>query len=395
VDFALPPEVRVWKERMRQFVECELVPREHTLPPFANTLPEDETARLVTRLKSEGLWGLAVPREYGGAGLGLVALCALREALGHTTLWSLARLLGTEPPILLYDCNEDQKRRFLLPTLQGERYGCFALTEPDAGSDAAALKMRAEPDGPDHFVLNGRKIFTSHADEADYALVFAVTPPAAGAERGGITLFLVETDTPGLHILRQIDTMGGDRPSELLFEDCRVPAADIVGEVGNAFGLAQRWFACDRIALQPPITIGAAARCLAMARAAGAAPDAEIGQLALRVQAAREMLYHAAWKADQGLDIRHEASMVKATATTTGLEVVDQVLQWFGPAGYARELPFERYYRDLRRFTIAAGTYEIQQFIVARALLRGFSPLNCVSGSEAAPGGQGHGAAEA
>ncbi len=388
MDCTLPPDVRKWKESMRRFVERELVPREHTLPPFANTLPEEVTAGIVAQLKSEGLWGLAVPREYGGAGLGLVALCALREALGHTTLWSLARLLGTEPPILLYDCNEDQKRRFLLPTLQGKRYGCFALTEPNAGSDAAALKMRAEPDGKDHFLLSGRKIFTSHADEADYALVFALTPPAGGAAREGITLFLVETDTPGLRILRQLDTMGGDRPSELLFEDCRVPAANIVGVPGDAFGLAQKWFACDRIALQPPIAIGAAARCLAMARAANAAPDAQIGQLALRVYVAREMLYHAAWKADQGLDVRHEASMVKATATTTGLEVVDQVLQWFGPAGYGRDLPFERYYRDLRRFTIAAGTYEIQQFIVARALLRGFSPLNCFAGAEAAAGGR-------
>lgn len=379
MDFFLPPEIRECKDRMRSFVERELVPLEPLLPPFASTLPEAVTAKIVARLRAEGLWGLAVPRQYGGGGLGLLALCALREALGHTTVWSLARLLGTEPPILLYDCNEDQRERFLLPTLRGEMSGCFALTELEAGSDAAAIRLTAEPDGPEHFRLNGHKIFSSHADEADYALVFAVTPPATGSGPGGITLFLVETDTPGFELVRQIDTMGGDRPAELRLRDCRVHRRNILGVPGDAFRLAQQWFTCDRIALQPPITIGAATRCLALAREAGVAADAEIGQLTLRVQAARAMLLHAAWKIDHGLDARHEASMVKATATTTGLEVVDRVMQWFGPAGYARELPFERYYRDLRRFTIAAGTFEIQQFVVARGLLRGYAPVNSLS----------------
>ena len=379
MDFRLPPEIGRWKARMRAFVERELVPREGDLPPFASLLPAADTEALVARLKAEGLWGLAVPRAYGGAGLGLLALCALREALGHTTLWSLARFLGTEPPILLYDCTPEQRERFLLPTIRGELQGCFALTEPEAGSDAAALKLRAEPDGPDHYRLTGHKVFTSHADEADYALVFGVTPPDAAGAGGGITLFLVEMDTPGLHVLRQIDTMGGDRPSELRLEDCRVPAANMVGEPGNAFGLAQKWFACDRIALQPPITIGAATRCLALARAAGAAPAADLGRLAAAVDAARTMLYHAAWRADQGRDVRHEASLVKAAATTTGLQVVDQVLQWFGPAGYGRDLPLERYYRDLRRFTIAAGTLEMQQFVVARGLLRGYTGLEVLA----------------
>ena len=378
MDFRLPAEVAAHQARMRAFVERELVPREGSLAPFASTLPRGEAEAVAARLKEAGLWALAVPREYGGAGLGLVGLCALREALGHTTLWSLARLLGTEPPILLYDADAEQKRRYLLPAIRGERYGCFALTEPDSGSDAAALTLRAEPDGAGGYVLNGHKIFTSHADEADFALVFGVVP--AGPDGGGITMFLVDTATPGLHIVRQIETMGGDRPSELRFEDCRVAGSSVVGRPGAAFALAQKWFTCDRIALQPPIAVGAAARCLRLALEAGLAPPAELGELALRVEAARQMIYHAAWKADQGLEARHEASMVKATATAVGLEVTDRVLQWFGPEGYGRGLPFERYYRDLRRFTIAAGTVEIQQHIVARGLLRGYAPLDCLGG---------------
>jgi acyl-CoA dehydrogenase len=377
VDVRLPEEIRECRRRMRAFVERELVPRERELPPFANRVPPEVAEELTRKLKAEGLWALAVPKEYGGAGLGLLALCALREALGHTTAWSLARLLGTEPPILLYDCNEEQKRRFLLPTIRGERYGCFALTERGAGSDAAAIALEARPDGHGGYVLNGGKIFTSHADEADYALVFGVTPEHDGHPRG-ITLFLVEAGTPGFRVVRQIDSMGGDRPSELVFEDCRVPAANVVGEVGRAFQLAQKWFACDRIALQPPICVGAASRCLDLAREAGVAPAAELGQLALRVAAVREMLYHAAWLADAGGDVRHVAAMVKAAATTTAVEVVDRVLQWLGPEAYGRDLPVERYYRDLRRFPIAAGTFEIQQFIVARGLLRGYAPLNCL-----------------
>ncbi len=366
----LPDEIQHHKDRMRRFVERELLPLERELPPFRSSIGADAGAEIVRRLKTEGLWGLAVPAEYGGGGLGLLGLCALREALAHSTLWSLAWLLGTEPPILLYDCNEEQKRRFLLPAIRGERYGCFALTERDAGSDAAAITLTAEPDGSGHYVLNGHKLFSSHADEADFALVF-------GRTAEGITLFLVEHGTPGFRVTRQFDTMGGDRPSELIFEDCRVPAANILGIPGKAFDLAQKWFACDRIALQPPVAIGAGTRCLALARDAGVAPAGELADLALRLDAARQMVYHAAWKADQGLDMRHEASMVKATATTAGLEVVDRVMRWFGPDGYSRDLPMERYYRDIRRFTIAAGTYEIQQFVVARGLLKGYARPDC------------------
>ena len=381
MDCRLPQEVRDAGARMRAFVEREMVPREAELPPFASTLSPAVIAGLVRQLRAEGLWALAVPRAYGGAGLGFLGMCALREALGHTTLCSLARLLGTEPPILLYGASEEQQRRFLLPTIRGERYGCFSLTEPDAGSDAGAIRLSAEPDGRGHYVLNGSKIFTSHADEADYALVFGVTPEHAGHRRG-ITLFLVEHGTPGFAVVRQIDSMGGDRPSEVRFTDCRIAADGVVGTIGDAFGLAQRWFACDRIALQPPIALGAAARCLALGRAEGVAPAAEARELDLELDAARLMLYHAAWKADQDLDVRHEASMVKTAATTLGLRVIDRVLQWFGPAGYGRDLPMERYYRDLRRFPIAAGTVEMQQFIVARGLLRGYAPLNCLEGAD-------------
>lgn len=360
---------------MRAFVESELVPRESELPPFASRLPEASAAEVARRLRAAGLWALAVPEAYGGAGLGLVGLCALREALGHTTAWSLARLLGTEPPVLLYDASEDQKRRYLLPSVRGERSGCFALTEPGAGSDAAAIALRAVPDGAGAYVLDGHKIFTSHADEADFALVFGVVPGEEGAG-GGITMFLVDLDSPGVRIVRQIETLGGDRPSEIRFEGCRVPAANLVGEPGHAFGLAQKWFVCDRIALQPPICVGAAARCLRLALRAGVAPEAEAGLLAMRLLGVREMLYHAASRSDRGEDVRHEASVLKATATTLALEIVEAVMGWFGPAGAARDLPMERYLRDLRRFPIAAGTVEIQQFIVARNLLRGHAGLD-------------------
>ncbi len=382
LDMELPAPVRDAAARMRAFVERELVPLERELPPFANRLDPALAADLVRRLQDEGLWGLAVPRAFGGAGLGFVGLCALREALGHTTLCSLARLLGTEPPILLYGASPEQQRRFLLPTLRGERAGCFALTEPEAGSDAAAIRLTATPDGSDHYVLHGDKIFTSHADEADYALVFGVTPEHRG-HPAGITLFLVEHGTPGFEVVRQLDSMGGDRPSQLRFRDCRVPAANVVGPPGGAFALAQRWFACDRIALQPPLALGAADRCLALAGAAGVAPAEEAQRLRLELDAARLMLHHAAWKADQAdLDVRHEASLVKTAAIPLALEVIRRTAEWFGPAGYGQELPMERYARDLRRFPIAAGTVEMQQFIVARGLFRGYAHLNAFDADE-------------
>ncbi len=375
LDVELPAQVRRWKDRMHRFVAEELMPLEPDLPPFANRLPAEDIAALVRRMKDAGLWALAVPREFGGGGLGWVGLCALREALGHTTLCSLGKLLGAEPPVLLYDAGEDLRARYLLPTIAGERYGCFALTEPEAGSDAANLSLSAVPDGTGHYLLNGRKVFSSHADEADYALVFGVVPQGPG-QAGGITLFLVDRGTPGFHWVRRIETMGGDRPSELVFENCRVPDANRLGATGKAFDLAQRWFACDRIALQPPIALGAAARSLALAQAAGVAPALELGRLALGLHAARAMLYHAAAKADRGEDVRHDASLVKATATSAALEAVERAMAWFGPRGYSRALPLERYYRDLRRFPIAAGTYEIQQFVVARGLLRGYAGLD-------------------
>ncbi|MDP7384538.1 MAG: acyl-CoA dehydrogenase family protein, partial [Nitrospinota bacterium] len=246
MDFRLPEELTLLKEMVRDFVDRELKPHEDEVERANRVAPELRKS-IRDKARDVGLLGLNVPEEEGGAGLGVLALCVVREELGRTS-YAMAQVVKPTPPLLLFG-NEDQKEKYLRPYMRNEREYAFALSEPDAGSDAAAIQTTAVPDG-DAFVLNGTKHFTTDGDIADFFFVFALTDKETRA-RGGVTAFLIDRETPGFTVGRPVETLGwrGIGHVELVFQDCRVPAASVLGEVGEGFRLAMRWIGHGRLSV--------------------------------------------------------------------------------------------------------------------------------------------------
>jgi alkylation response protein AidB-like acyl-CoA dehydrogenase len=278
---------------------------------------------------------------------------------------------------------EEQKRRYLAPTIEGERRSCFAITEPDAGSDARNIRTRARRDG-DEWVVNGEKTFITGGNEADFVIVFAVTDPEKGAD-GGITCFLVDRDMGWKS--EPIATMGQWGPAALVFDDVRVPGSNVLGEVGQGFELAMRWIGQGRYMI-PARAIGSAERMLGMAvdyartRRSMGHPIADyqaiqwmLADSQVEIESVKWLTLYAAWRAEKGLDTRHASSIAKLSGATMANQVVDRVLQIHGGMGYTKELPIERWYRELRLLRIYEGTDEIQRRTIARNLLKGYVKL--------------------
>jgi acyl-CoA dehydrogenase len=380
MDFTLTPEQKMVQQTVRDFVGRELVPLEGEVllneregrPGIA---PE-AIRRLQDHAKEMGFWGINTPEEYGGANLGPVMTALVYMELARTFV---PFTFGGWADNILYYCNEEQKQRYLIPTINGERRSCFALTEPGAGSDAANIHMSAERDG-DTWILNGEKVFITNGNEADFAMVFAVTDRAKGAN-GGVTCFLVDREMGWRS--SYIHTMGEWGPASLSFEHVRVPAANILGELGHGFQLGMQWIGQGRWLIGAR-AVGAAERLLQMAvdyantRVTFGQPIAErqaiqwmIADSAVEIEAAKWLALRAAWLAEQGQDNRHLASMAKLFGAGMANRVVDRVLQIHGGMGYTKELPIERWYREMRVWRIYEGTDEIQHYIIARNLLHG------------------------
>ena len=380
MDFTLAPEEKLIQQTVREFVRRELAPLEGDVLRNEREgrpgLARDHLRDLRAKARDLGFWGINTPEEYGGANLGSVATCLALMELGRTFV---PFTFGGAADNILYACNDEQKQRYLLPTIAGDRQSCFALTEPEAGSDAGAIRMTAVKDGAS-WVLNGEKIFITNGNEADFTMVFAVTDKAKGPH-GGITCFLVDREM-GWHSER-IATMGEWDPAALIFEDVRVPEENILGELGRGFDLAMRWIGAARWAI-PARAVGACERMMEMAlehaknRHTFGQPLADrqaiqwmIADSAVEIEATTWITLRAAWLADQGLDNRHQSSMAKLYGANMANRVVDRMLQIHGGMGYTRELPIERWYREMRVFRIFDGTDEIQRFIIARNLLKG------------------------
>jgi alkylation response protein AidB-like acyl-CoA dehydrogenase len=270
-----------------------------------------------------------------------------------------------------------------VPTIEGERLSCFAITEPGAGSDAANIKTSARRDGDD-WVINGEKTFITGGNEADYVMAFAVTDKEKGAD-GGVTCFLVDRDRGWTSA--PIDTMGEWGPASLVFKDVRVPHDHILGEEGQGFALAMKWIGRGRYLL-PARALGACERLVEMAmehahnRTTFGEPIANrqaiqwmVADSATEIEALRWLVITAAWQVDQGLDSRQAQSMAKLYGGVKANEIVDRVLQIHGGMGYTRELPIERWYRELRLLRIYEGTDEIQRRTIARNLLKGHASV--------------------
>jgi acyl-CoA dehydrogenase len=383
MDLALTEEQTLVVGMVRRFVREEILPLELSLDPDADELEPDDRSRLVELTKSMGLYGLDIPPEYGGPELDLMTrtLVAIEMSQHRAGLYAPCYgVFGGAGLAQLFEATDDQKERYLHPTLRGEKRGFFGLTEPSGGSDPArAIQTKAVRDGDD-WLINGSKIFISGADKADYGLVFARTDADKG--RNGVTCFIVDTDTPGFHVRRIVHTLRSARyATELSFEDMRVPHANILGAVNKGFAIAN-----DRLSRQ---RIPYAAGCIGVAvkaheMALEYVPQREtFGAPLSSRQAIQWMLVdnevdikqstwltlEAAHKADLGEPFRKEAAMAKLVATEAGSRVVDRCMQMFGGYGVTKDFPFERWYREMRIRRIGEGPSEVQRHIIARDIL--------------------------
>jgi len=391
VDLALPDDIRQIGETVRRFVSEELMPLEKSVIErdaargMTGTEPliaPDVHAKLLAKAREIGLWGIDVPEEYGGLGLGALAKCVVLEELNRTIV---PFVFPPETPnlhMLMACCTPAQRERYLLPYARGDVHSSLCLTEPGAGSDAAAVEMRAVRRG-DKWVLNGTKMFITRAEDAAFFIVIALTDKEKRA-RGGITAFLVDKDTPGLQLVRPIPMIGAHRPWEVLFQDVAVGDDQVLGDIGQAFVPLQNRLGIRRLEIGTRC-VGQAKRALEM-MLDQARVRKTFGQLledrqsvqwwiadsAVDIHATRLMAYQAAWRADQGeTDLRLESSMIKIFATEMVGRVVDRAMQIYGGYGMSKDLPLEFLYRVVRMHRIYEGPSEIHRWQVAKHLLRG------------------------
>jgi acyl-CoA dehydrogenase len=382
MDFGLTEEQRMLVEAMRAFVEAELVPYENEVERTDEVRPE-LIQQIHERAIKAGFYAANMPEELGGGGLDHLGLTLMERELGRTSF--ALQYAVHRPSNILRACNDEQKERYLLPTIRGERIECLGITEPNAGSDVKSMQTRAEAQGDD-FVINGTKHFISYADVADYIILFA----ASGIEetkRGPkklITSFLVDKDTPGLTVTRGSRSVShrGFQHCELAFNNCRVNKRQVLGEVHHGFDVANTWLGATRLTVAAQC-VGRAQRAFEMATQ-WAATRKQFGQtigkfqgvsfkladMATEIECADLITLKAAWKTVQGTAQDQDYAMAKLYATEMLARVTDQAVQVFGGMGLMEETGVERLWRDARVERIWDGTSEIQRHIISRALLR-------------------------
>jgi acyl-CoA dehydrogenase len=376
-----PEVLNALLDAVNRFVRDELVPAE------AEVAETDEIPqRIVRSMKELGLFGLTVPEAYGGLGVTMEEEVMVMLAMGQTSP-AFRSLFGTTVGIgsqgILLDGTEEQKQRYLPSLASGELIASFALTEPEAGSDAASLRTSAIRDGDD-YVINGTKRYITNAPHAGIFTLMARTNPAdKGA--GGVSAFIVEADTPGITIGPRDRKMGqrGAHTADVIFDNCRVPASQIIGgREGQGFKTAMKVLEKGRIHIAA-ICVGVAERMqrdalnYAMQRKQFGQPIAEfqlvqamLADSQAEIYAARSMVIDAARRRDEGLNVATEASCCKLFASEMCGRVADRAVQIFGGAGYIADAGIERFYRDVRLFRLYEGTSQIQQIVIARNLVR-------------------------
>ena len=365
------------QDAVRQFVQAEIA-------PFAAAWDKSGQfpAAQLRGLAALGCYGVAVPTEYGGAGLDYLALALMLEeiAAGDGATSTIVSVNNCPVcSILMAFGNEDQKQRFLKPLARGDMLGAFCLTEPHVGSEAGGLKTSAVLDGDD-YVLNGVKQFITSGKNGDVAIVMAVTDKAAG--KRGISAFLVPTTTPGYGVARVEDKMGqhASDTAQILFDNCRVPEANRIGDEGQGLKIALSGLEGGRI--------GIASQALGMARAAfevalayskdrkafgvpifeHQAVQFKLADMATQIEATRQLIWHAACLKDAGRPCLKEAAMAKLMASEMAEAVCSGAIQVLGGYGYLSDFPVERIYRDVRVCQIYEGTSEVQKILIGRAL---------------------------
>jgi len=393
MDFELPDSSRMIRDTVARFVREELIPHEALIirreaeRGFEDTplIPPDLDMQLQQRAKHVGLWGIDVPEEFGGQDLGMLTKCLVVEQLKHSIV---PFVLPPESPNLFMLnelCKGAQIDKYLLPYSRGEKKSCLVLSEPGAGSDAAAIKTRAERKNG-KWVLNGTKIWISNARRSDFMIVMAVTDPKAG-KSGAFTAFLVDQGTSGLTIPNSYPMIGEYHPYEVVLNDVELDDSQVLGEVGQGFAPLSKRLGVRRLEIASRC-LGLATRCLSMmieqanARHTFGAPLADrqavqwwIADSYQEIEMVRLMVYQMAWKMDSGKgDVRLDGSIVKVQGTEMITRVVDRAIQLFGGMGVSKGLPLEYISRMCRVMRIVEGPSEVHRWVVARELLRNGLP---------------------
>ena len=378
-DFSPDETTRLLLDTVRRFVHTELFPLEEEVERSGALAPE-RAAEIFARSRALGLYAMNMPSELGGGGLSAVQICVVEEQFGHTKDILIRRAFGNAYEVLL-ECRGAQRDRWLAPVVRGERVCSIAITEPDAGSDAAGIRTRANRDG-DGWRLSGAKHFVSDGLFSDFFVVSAVTDPHAGGR--GISLFLIDKAMDGVRVGRDQPMMGlaGTSHVELFFDDVSLGPECLLGEPGRGLALIFTTLGRIRLAHIGARALGLSRRLLdAMADYANerrqfAQPIGEfqlvqqmLADSAMEIASARLLMLHTAWRIDRGEPAREGISMVKVQASETLGRIADRAVQTFGGAGYCKDQPIERIYRDARIFRIYDGTSEIHRAIIARGLL--------------------------
>lgn len=377
LNFDLSEDIQFLKRNVREFIQ-------HEVEAVAMQIEEEDRIpeKIINMSKELGLFGLSIPEEYGGIGIGMVGKCALYEEIGQTHN-GYTTLIGGHTGIgsvgIVEMGNEEQKRKYLPKMASGEWLGAFALTEPDAGSNAANLKTTAFKKG-DKYILNGLKHYITNATEASVFTVMAVTDPQKGAK--GITSFIVEKDFPGFRVGAVEKKMGlkGSHSAELIFENCEVPVENVLGEEGQGYVNALKILANGRAGLASR-NLGSCQKLLDMSvtyakeRIQFGKPIIKhqavshmLAEMAVEIEALRSFTYRVAWMVDQGMKVIKEAAMLKLYGSEVYNRVADKAVQVHGGLGYIADYPVERFFRDARITRIYEGTSEIQKNIIAAQL---------------------------
>jgi len=387
MDFRLTEEEKQIRDAVQKFLEREVLPLEQKhKAAIGDGRFTPEVFRLGAEVRKKsvalGYYTLHLPEALGGGALSHVGMTAVREAIASSGTVILGLFVLGDPPMgptgMLVNCTPFQKEKYVFPLMKGEKTTCFALTEPAAGSDVAALKTRAVKKG-DQYILNGQKHFISNGPCCDFAQVFVMTDPGKGLN-GGCSLFLVDADAPGFTRRLQKSMGDDDFQAEFFFEDCAVPATNLVGAEGFGFVEAMKWLSAERLIVA--INGVGMAQYLLNLGVDYAKVREQFGQpiknfeaiqwmladVATEIYAARWMTYHCAWLLDQGKAAMQEVSMAKLFASEMAFTAADKILQVHGGMGYMKELPVERLFRLARLLRIGGGTSEIQRWVIARSL---------------------------
>lgn len=387
MDFEIPQELKMVQSLVRDFVNDQLKPLERDilgraadLSDARMSLPEETEEKLVKMANDIGLWGINIPEELGGVGLGTLCSCLVEEELAQTVI---PFNFGDVTPIL-FDCNAQQRERYFLPVLNRQKCAYLALMEPEKEAEVSSPETTAERENG-YYVLNGRKISLPTASKDYFAVVFATTGKKETKDR--VTCFVVDKDTPGFTVTGGEEKTGWQsqvrEPVLLVFDHCRVPVENILGEEGKAFHLGKKWLPSRRV-IRGARCVGVAQRLLEESTTQAqswqsfgqfisrrTSIEAALADIAMAIHACRLMVYEAAWKADKGEPIRREAAMVKLFATQMIYNVTDRVAHIFNGPPYIAGLPMQRLCRDALAASTTELALELQRSIIAKDILKG------------------------